>query len=261
MAGRALTAPRRPRTLCENRVLQDWLGGKGSRAAALSGPRFRHRRTGEPSRQRCPGTPAPRTARGEPHRRSNAARPSAEGASCACLVRPPGSGPKGAPMPLRDTIPARRSRRGFLKAAALGSAAVALPPLPVSGQERAGRTLGAGGQRLRPAVPVRGGDPPCARRPLRAGGRQPDPAPGPRRRHHPVGPALRAAPRRHSGHRSGRASGGRRRSRRPAAGVHDGRAEAVAGGHPRLLHRVLGQRPREVVSRPARHRRPRGRSA
>ena len=47
-------------------------------------------------------------------------------------------------MPQRDTHPLRRSRRGFLKAAALGSAAVALPPLPVSGQERAGRTLGAG---------------------------------------------------------------------------------------------------------------------
>ena len=40
--------------------------------------------------------------------------------------------------------PSRRSRRGFLKAAALGSAAVALPALPVSGQERAGRRLGAG---------------------------------------------------------------------------------------------------------------------
>ena len=47
-------------------------------------------------------------------------------------------------MPQRDTHPFRRSRRGFLKAAALGSAAVVLPPLPVSGQERAGRTLGAG---------------------------------------------------------------------------------------------------------------------
>ena len=47
-------------------------------------------------------------------------------------------------MPQRDTHPFRRSRRGFLKAAALGSAAVALPPLPVSGQERAGRTLGEG---------------------------------------------------------------------------------------------------------------------
>ncbi len=47
-------------------------------------------------------------------------------------------------MPQRDTHPFRRSRRGFLKAAALGSAAVALPPLPVSGQEPAGRTLGEG---------------------------------------------------------------------------------------------------------------------
>ena len=48
-------------------------------------------------------------------------------------------------MPERDTLlPSRRSRRGFLKAAAVGSAAAALPALPVSAQEPAGRRLGAG---------------------------------------------------------------------------------------------------------------------
>ncbi len=38
----------------------------------------------------------------------------------------------------------RRSRRGFLKAATLGSAAVVLRPSTLVGQERSGRFLGDG---------------------------------------------------------------------------------------------------------------------
>ena len=146
-----------------------------------------------------------------------------------------------------------RSRRGFLKTATLGSAARRSRAGDGGGTGPERPQTGRWRERLRRALRVRDDAAPRARIALRPGRRQPDAAAGSGRRHHPVGAALRAAPRRDTRHRPVRSPTAGRRARRAAAGLLDGRPAAHAGGDPRLLRRVLRERPRQVVAGRAGH--------